>query len=183
MGPSAILNGHHHVAWVDAIFQTYKKRAHSPRTSKKHKRKDKTTLELYFVIVREYWTLFESVWSMRNCILHSKDSIGAKMRHAHLNEQLLHFKCNGDSMLHCGDRNQINQPKAEILSWRRARKSKLLCMTSSQMTYEVPCGDIACWRLRVRSHFSSLASRQIGQLDQIGIWATHPRVMASHKQV
>ena len=126
MGPSAILNGHHHVAWVDAIFQTYKKRAHSPGTSKKHKRKDKTTLELYFVIVRGYWTLFEPVWAMRNDTLHSQDSIGAKMRHAHLNEQLLYFKCNGDSMLHCGDRNQIDQPKAEILSWTRARKSKLL---------------------------------------------------------
>ena len=59
---------------------------------------------------------------MQNDILHSKDSIGAEMRNKHLTEQLLHFKYNSDTMLQCGDRNQSNYPRAEILSWTRAQK-------------------------------------------------------------
>ena len=43
-----------------------------------------------------------------------------------LTEQLLHFKHNADTMLQYGDRNQIDYPRAEILSWARARKSGLL---------------------------------------------------------
>ena len=83
----------------------------------KHKRKYKTPLELSAVLVRECWTLFELVWQVRNDILHSKDSIGASMRNAHLTEQLLHFKYNADTMLQYGDRNQIDYPRAEIQSW------------------------------------------------------------------
>ena len=63
---------------------------------------------------------------MQNDILHSKDSIGAKTQNERLNEQLLHFKYNADTMLQCGDRDQIDYPRAEILSWTRARKSGLL---------------------------------------------------------
>ena len=78
------------------------------------------------VFVREYWTLFELVWQVRSDILHSKDSIGAKTRNEHLAEQLLHFKYNADTMLQCGDKNQIDYPRAKILSWTRARKNGLL---------------------------------------------------------
>ena len=45
---------------------------------------------------------------------------------AHLTEQLLQYKYNADTMLQYGDRNQIDYPRAEILSWTRARKSGLL---------------------------------------------------------
>ena len=54
--------------------------------------------------------------SIQHDILHSKDSSGAKTRNEHLTEQLLHFKCNTDTMLQHGDRNQIDYPRAEILS-------------------------------------------------------------------
>ena len=97
-----------------------------PGTAKKHKKKDKTALELSSVMVRECWTLFESVWTMRNTILQFKGSIGAKIHNDHLSGQLLHFKHNADSMLHYGDRNQIDYLRAEILSWTRTRKGSLL---------------------------------------------------------
>ena len=35
---------------------------------------------------------------MQNDILHSKDSIGARIRNEHLTEQLFHFKYNADTM-------------------------------------------------------------------------------------
>ena len=63
---------------------------------------------------------------MRNDILHSKDSIGAKTRNEHLTEQFLHFKYNADTMLQYDDRNQIDYLCAEILSWTRERTSGLL---------------------------------------------------------
>ena len=77
-------------------------------------------------LTNNFILLFELVWQVRNDILHSKDSIGASMRNAHLTEQLLHFKYNADTMLQYGDRNQIDYPRAEIQSWTRARKSGLL---------------------------------------------------------
>ena len=126
LGPEAILRGHHHTAWAEAIFRTYRKQMYPPWTAKKHKKKDKTALGLSSVLVKECWALFESVWATRNEILHSKDSIGAKIHHGHLSEQLLHFKCNADSMLCYGDRNLIDHLQAETLSWTRARKSGLL---------------------------------------------------------
>ena len=87
------------------MSRTYRKRVYPPGTDPKHKRKDKTALKLSAVLVREYWTLFELAWKVRNDILHSKDSIGAKTRNEHLTEQLLHFKYNANAMLQCGDRN------------------------------------------------------------------------------
>ena len=97
-----------------------------PGIDPKRRRKDKAALELSAVLVRECWTLFELVWQVRNDILHSKDSSDAKTRNEHLTEQLLHFKYNADTMLQHGDRNQIDYPRTEILSWTRARKSGLL---------------------------------------------------------
>ena len=61
--------------------------------------------------------MFESATAVRNEIPHSKDSIGAKTRHNHLNEQLLQFKYNADLKLQYDGRNQIDYPRAEILSW------------------------------------------------------------------
>ena len=92
LGPEAILRGHHHTAWVEAISRTYRKRVYPPGTDPKNRRKDKTTLELSAVLVRECWALFELVWQVRNDILHSKDIIGASVRNAHLTEQLLQYK-------------------------------------------------------------------------------------------
>ena len=43
-----------------------------------------------------------------------------------LNSSFTKYKYNADTMLQCGDKNQINYPRAEILSWTRARKSGLL---------------------------------------------------------
>ena len=105
LGPEAILRGHHHTAWVEAISRTYRKRVYPPGIDPKHKRKDKTALELSTVFVRECWTLFKSVWQMQNDILHSKDSIGAKTHNEHLTEQLLRFKYNANTMLQYRDRN------------------------------------------------------------------------------
>ena len=53
LGPSAILRGHHRTAWMDATFRTYRKQVYPPGTNKKHKRKDKTALELSSVLARE----------------------------------------------------------------------------------------------------------------------------------
>ena len=108
LGPEAILRGHHHTAWVEAISRTYRKRVYPPGTDPEHKRKDKTALELSAVLVRECWTLFGLAWKVRNDILYSKD------------------RYNADTMLQCGGRYQIDYPRAEILSWTRARKSGLL---------------------------------------------------------
>ena len=44
----------------------------------------------------------------------------ARSQNEYLNEQLFDFTYNADCMLHCGDRNQINYSKAEILSWTLA---------------------------------------------------------------
>ena len=93
---------------MKAISQTYRKRGYPPWNQPKAQTKDKTALELSAVLVRECWTLFESVWQVRNGILHSKDSIGASARNAHLTEQLLQYKYNADTMLQYGDRNQID---------------------------------------------------------------------------
>ena len=108
------------------MSRTYRKRVYPPGTDLKRRRKAKTALELSSVLVGECWVLFESVWQVRNDILHSKDISGAKRHNAHLTEQLLHFKYNADTMLQHGDRNQIDYPRTEILSWTRARKSGLL---------------------------------------------------------
>ena len=80
------------------MSRTYRKRVYPPVTDPKHKQKDKTALKLSAVLVRECWTLFELAWKVRNDILYSKD------------------RYNADTMLQCGDRNQINCPRAEILS-------------------------------------------------------------------
>ena len=58
---------------MKAISQTYRKRGYPPWNQPKAQTKDKTALELSAVLVRECWTLFESVWQVRNDILHSKD--------------------------------------------------------------------------------------------------------------
>ena len=63
---------------MEAIFWTYRKQVYPPGTAKKHKKKDKIALELSSVMVRECWTLFKSIWTMRNTILRSKYSIGAR---------------------------------------------------------------------------------------------------------
>ena len=70
LGPAAILRGHHHVSWVTAIMNTYRKRTYPPGTNKSKCKKDKSTLELSAILVRKCWNLFENVWAMRNDILH-----------------------------------------------------------------------------------------------------------------
>ena len=102
LGPETILRGHHHTAWVEAMSRTYRKRVYPPGTDLKRRRKAKTALELSSVLVRECWVLFESVWQVRNDILHSKDISGAKRHNEHLTEQLLRFKYNADTMLQYG---------------------------------------------------------------------------------
>ena len=42
LGLSAILRGHHHTEWPDAIFWTYRKQVYPLEIDTKHKRKDKT---------------------------------------------------------------------------------------------------------------------------------------------
>ena len=65
--------------WKSYVFRTSQKRVYPPGTAKMHMKKDKTSLELSSVLVKECWTLFELIWAMRKKILHSKDTIGAKM--------------------------------------------------------------------------------------------------------
>ena len=55
LGPTAILRGHHHVSWVTAIMNTYRKRTYPPGTDKSKRKKDKSALELSAILVRECW--------------------------------------------------------------------------------------------------------------------------------
>ena len=83
---------------------THRKRTYPPGTDKSKRKKDKTTLELSAILVRECWTLFKNVWVMRNDILHREDSAGAKIVSKHLTEELLDFKYNATEYLRYGDR-------------------------------------------------------------------------------
>ena len=73
-------------------------------------------------MVRECWVLFELVWRVRNNILYSKDSSGAKRQNEHLTEHLLHFKYNADTMLQHGDRNQIDYPRVNSCPGRECER-------------------------------------------------------------
>ena len=70
LGTSAILRGHHHVGWVDAIIKTYKKKTYPPGVPKDTK-KDKSSLELSTILVRERLKLFEKSGEnkTRNCMI------------------------------------------------------------------------------------------------------------------
>ena len=57
-------------------------------------KKDMSTLELFPILVRECWNIFENIWAMRNDILHHKDRVGAHMSDEQLSEELLDFKYN-----------------------------------------------------------------------------------------
>ena len=125
LGPSAVLRGHHHVKWVAAISDTYKKRVYPPCSKKSKGKRDKTALELSVTLVRECWNLFENMWAMRNDIMHKPNSAGAEIANKHLVEQLLDFKYNANEYLHYGDRSKIDYPKGEIIRW--TRRSKEAC--------------------------------------------------------
>ena len=100
LGPAAILRGHHHVSWVTAIMNSYRKRTYPPGTDKSKQKRTSPLLNCQqSYLVRECWNLFENVWAMRNGILHREDSAGAKMASKHLIEELLDFKYNATEYL------------------------------------------------------------------------------------
>ena len=128
LGSAAILRGHHHVEWVEAIFKTYKPRVYPPNTPKKNKKKDKSALELSAILVRECWNLFEKVWKTRNDKVHDTDGILSKTKHIHLTEELMRFKQNATTLLHYTDHNMIDYPENIIHSWKRSRKEKMIAL-------------------------------------------------------
>ena len=128
LGSAAILRGHHHVEWVEAIFKTYKPRIYPPNTPKKNKMKDKSALELSAILVRECWKLFEKVWETRNEKVHDADGVFSKIKSIHLSEELMRFRNNSSTLLHYTDQNQIDYPDEVIHSWTRSKKEKLLTL-------------------------------------------------------
>lgn len=126
LGAGAILRGHHHVEWVEAIFKTYKPRVYPPNTPKKNKRKDKSALELSAILVRECWKLFEKVWQTRNDKVHDPKGVHSVVKNVRLTEELIRYRTNAATLLHFSDHKHVDYPNETLNSWTRSRKEKML---------------------------------------------------------
>ena len=152
-------------------MNTYRKRTYPPGTDKFKRKKDKSALELSAILVRKCWNLFESVWAMRNDILHREDSAGAKMTSRHLTEELLDFKYNATEYLRHGDRGQIDYPDAEIIRWTIKRKGEMLSL-------------LRRWKRQYQLETTLEAKKQRALTNlgsQLSVWllsATHPDPLA-----
>ena len=76
LGSMALLRGHHHVDWVPAIKETFRRPEDPPGT--KEPKRYKTPFEMSVSMVKASWNLFESIWQARNEILHSLGGYAAK---------------------------------------------------------------------------------------------------------
>lgn len=123
LGTFAILRGHHHRRWTDATATTYKRRRTLPGQKKRH---DKSPFDMSVLLIEEVWTLFETLWSTRNSILHGTDSFVAKLEDKTWTTKLLDYKKNQNKLLHYGDRYLIDYPRGVIQSWDRKKKKSLL---------------------------------------------------------
>ena len=83
LGTFAILRGHHHMQWADAIEATWKKPNLPPRKDGKPP-KTRSPFDLSAYLVVQVWNLFNQIWESRNDILHSNDSYAAKAKESHL---------------------------------------------------------------------------------------------------
>ena len=127
LGSFAILRGHHHTEWAEAIMRTYKKRARPPNTEKtKKKVRDKSALEMSVYLVEECWRFFEKIWAVRNKILHSTDGYAAQAATSEWTRRLLRYKFKQNELLHYCDRHHVDYPVEVILAWNRKRKRNLL---------------------------------------------------------
>ena len=123
LGTFAILRGHHHRRWVEAIANTYTKR---PTPPGQKPRRDKSPFDMSVMLIQVVWSLFETLWETRNSILHGNDSYVARLEDEAWTAQLLEYKRNQNKLLHYGDRYLIDYPRGIIQSWDRKRKKSLL---------------------------------------------------------
>ena len=105
LGTFAILRGHHHIRWAEAIHKTYTRRPTPPGQKRK---RDKSALDMSIMLIEEAWTLFEVLWETRNSILHGDDSYVAKLEDTAWTKELLNYKRDQNNLLHYGDRYLID---------------------------------------------------------------------------
>lgn len=75
----------------------------------------------------ECWQLFESIWAMRNIILHNSDGYAPQAAESKLSQRLLKYKLKQDEILQYVDRHpRIDYPVETILLWNRKRKKNFL---------------------------------------------------------
>lgn len=123
LGTFAILRGHHHQRWVEAISKTHTRRTTPPGEKK---RRDKSPFDMSVMLIEEAWTLFETLWFTRNAILHGSNSYVGQLEENTWTSRLLEYKYKQNKLLHYGDRYLIDYPRSTILSWDRVRKKSLL---------------------------------------------------------
>ena len=127
LGSFAILRGHHHDQWAQAIMKTYKKRVSPPNTDKdKKKPRDKSPLEMSAFLIEECWRLFENIWATRNSVLHSSDGYAAQAEESALTRKLIRYKMTQNESFHYADRHHIDYPTDTIRMWNRKRKKQLI---------------------------------------------------------
>lgn len=129
LGTFAILRGHHHRQWCQAITERYRPRASPPETrpsQNKKRHRDRNPLEMSALLVEEVWNLFNKLWQARNDILHGSESYEAQVENRHRTEQLLTYRRRRNIFLSPGDRHLIEHLPRDIISWDKFRKKKLL---------------------------------------------------------
>ena len=80
----------------------------------KKTQKDKSPLELCATLVNEVWRFFEKIWENRNECLHNPSGMPLTHIQDRLNEQLIHYKRNRNSMLIYTNRHWIDRPEHVI---------------------------------------------------------------------
>ena len=93
------------------------KHTHPLGKDDKKTKKDKSPSILCTTFVSEVWRLFETVWENKNDCLHNPSCTPLTHIDERLNEQLIHYKRNRNSMLAYTDRHWIKLPEHVIRSW------------------------------------------------------------------
>jgi hypothetical protein len=82
----------------------------------------KDPLEQATTMIGEVWDLFEKLWECQNSILHGKENTLLDKHLNGLNQRLLEFRINSNTMLRHNDRHFIEYPVTEVIKWPVLRK-------------------------------------------------------------
>jgi hypothetical protein len=99
-------------------------------------------------MVGAVWDLFEKLWECRNSILHGKENTLLDKQLNGLNQRLLEFRFNSNTMLRHNDRHFIEYPVAEVIKWPILQKKATL--EQLEQLYRVYMGEQTRAKLKVR---------------------------------
>jgi ribonuclease HI len=154
LGPFAILRDHHHIRWLEAITNTHRRRPAPPGAKPQ---REKSPLELSVLLITTAWSIFESIWEVRNSTLHDNDSFAAKAEESQLTERLLIYRRKRAKMLYHGDHHLIEFPEGDIVGWDRKRKRSLLrTLDTCNRRYILDCETLEDGQQLLTSYFQPI---------------------------